>query len=252
MVLTGTGTSQGIPVIGCRCEVCISKDERDKRLRTAAFIAYEGTHVAVDAGPDFRQQMLNLGITHLDALIITHEHNDHVAGLDDIRPFNFIQRKPLKVYTLQRVADEIRRRFAYIFSQNPYPGAPTIEMIVIKPYEMIEIGALSIMPLLVKHGDMEVLAMRSGAVAYVTDANEIPSRSMQLLQGTDNVVINALHHRSHHSHFNLLEAMRVAKQIGAKNAYFTHISHQMGLHAEVNQKLPAGFSLGFDQQTIRI
>jgi phosphoribosyl 1,2-cyclic phosphate phosphodiesterase len=221
-------------------------------LRTAAFIADGGTNIAIDAGPDFRQQMLRLGIVHLDALIITHEHNDHVAGLDDIRPFNFIQRKPLKVYTLQRVADEIRHRFAYIFSKNPYPGAPTIEMIIIKPYESIQIGALSMMPLLVKHGDMEVLAIRFGALAYLTDAKEIPTRSMQLLQGTTNVVINALHHRPHHSHFTLLEAIEAAEKIGAKNAYFTHISHHMGLHAIVNQKLPEGFSLGFDQQTIRI
>lgn len=252
LVLTGTGTSQGIPVIACRCKVCVSVNPNDRRLRTAALLEKNGTQVAIDAGPDFRQQMLNLNISHLDALIITHEHNDHVAGLDDIRPFNFIQRKSLRVFALPRVVREIRQRFAYIFSSTPYPGAPIIDLQEIKPYHELTIGNLTLMPFIVSHGDIDVLAFRTEGLIYITDANSIPLRSQEIIYGADTMVINALHQRKHHAHFNLDQAVEQVKIFGIKKAFLTHISHQMGLHDEVNKVLPNGISLAFDGQIIGI
>ncbi len=251
LVLTGTGTSQGIPVIACRCEVCTSTAPEDRRLRTAAFLEKDGTHVAIDAGPDFRQQMLNLQINHLDALIITHEHNDHVAGLDDIRPFNFIQGKPLQVFALPRVARQIKYRFAYIFDDNPYPGVPSIRLTEIQPHQMLTIANLKIMPFLVTHGDMDVLALRTENLVYITDANAIPEASTLIIQGAETMVINALHHRRHHAHFSLDQAVEQIRRFGIRTAYLTHISHQMGRHHNINKTLPPGIFLGFDGQIIR-
>lgn len=251
IVLTGTGTSQGIPVIGCHCEVCRSPDPKDKRLRTAAFIRCQDSHLAIDAGPDFRQQMLDLDIDHLDALVITHEHNDHVAGLDDIRPFNFKQGRPLKVYALPRVAQDIRRRFAYIFSEHPYPGAPQIDLIDLKPYELYRVGHINFTPFMVKHGDIDIVGVHCGKVCYITDANQIPSESERFLQASEILVLNALHHRRHHSHFNLQEAIDLVHRYEIPKAYLIHISHHMGLHQEINKKLPAGIELAYDGQIIR-
>lgn len=250
LVLTGTGTSQGIPVIGCRCEVCTSTDPKDTRLRTAAFLSDGHTNIAIDAGPDFRQQMLKLGIDHLDGLILTHEHNDHVAGLDDIRPFNFIQHHPLRVYALKRVADEIKTRFAYIFADRPYPGAPQIELVEIDPYKEFTIGDVKITPFTVMHGEMEILGLRNGTLAYITDANFIPPKSINMIEGIQILIINALHHERHHSHFNLSEAIEQVKVGKIPKAFFTHISHRMGLHGEVNFGLPKGIELGYDGLTI--
>ena len=244
--MTGTGTSQGVPVIGCTCPVCLSDDPRDVRLRSAAFISSEGTHVAIDAGPDFRQQMLLHQVRYLDGLLITHEHNDHVAGLDDIRPFNFIQKQPLLVFALDRVCKDIRQRFAYIFSEISYPGAPEIELIKITPYQQLQIGKLRLIPFLVQHGPIDVLAFRSGPFVYITDANHIPKRSKLVIQGAKVMVINALHHKAHHSHFNLEQAILQAKELGIERVFFTHISHQMGLYEEVSRSLPPGVSLACD------
>ena len=250
IVITGTGTSQGIPVIGCHCEVCESNNPKDKRLRTAAFLEHRGTNLAIDAGPDFRQQMLRLGINRLDALILTHEHNDHVAGLDDIRPFNFIQKEPLKVFALPRVARDIQQRFQYIFSDQGYPGAPQVRLVHVEPYQVLMFGEMKILPFIVQHGNLEVLGFRCGSLVYITDANAIPPESSAIVKGADSLVINALHHRKHHSHFNLEQALMQAQMHKVKQVYFTHISHRMGLHDTIDKQLPNGANLAYDQLSL--
>jgi phosphoribosyl 1,2-cyclic phosphate phosphodiesterase len=252
VVLTGTGTSQGVPVIGCDCPVCGSPDPRDKRLRSAVFLQSGITNIAVDAGPDFRQQMLRLRINHLDALLLTHEHNDHVAGLDDIRPFNFLQKKPLKVFALPNVAKEIRNRFKYIFAEHVYPGAPQIQLIEMQPYQILEIGQVKLMPFLVTHGLISVLGFRSGDFVYITDANDIPSRSSAIISGAKIMILNALHHKAHHSHFNLQQAIFEARKHHIGQTYLTHVSHQMGTYAETSLILPDGVSLAYDEMTLEV
>ncbi len=242
----GTGTSQGVPVIGCQCDVCLSEDPRDKRLRSGVFLRIRDVNMAIDVGPDFRQQMLAVGATRLDAVLITHEHNDHVAGIDDIRPFNFMQRAPLKVYTLPRVAADLTRRFAYIFSEQKYPGAPSIDLVEIEPYVPFTVAGCEVLPLVVGHGGMSVLAFRIGDFTYITDANEIPSETLALIAGCPMVTLNALHHRAHHAHFNLSEAIETASKIGAQMTYLLHVSHQMGLHREISRTLPENVTLAYD------
>ncbi len=250
--MTGTGTSQGVPVIGCQCEVCKSSDPRDRRLRTAAYIEAEDLHVAIDTGPDFRQQMLAVGALSLDAVLITHEHNDHIAGLDDVRPFNFRQRQEMKLYTLSRVAADIQHRFSYVFSKSPYPGAPRIDIEIIEPYDPITIKGFSILPLSVYHGDLEVLGFRINDLTYITDAKHIPDETIKRIRGSKVLILNALHHRSHHSHFNLEEAIEMAKLLGAELTYLTHVSHDMGLYEEIAPKLPSGIQLAYDGLSIKL
>ena len=250
--MTGSGTSQGVPVIGCDCPVCSSPDPRDKRLRSALFLQSGITNVAIDAGPDFRQQMLRLKISQLDALIVTHEHNDHVAGLDDIRPFNFLQKKPLKVFALPRVASEIKDRFRYIFADHTYPGAPQIQLIELQPYQALEIGQIVLMPFLVDHGSISVLGFRTGDFVYITDANGIPSRSRAIIDSAKVMIINALHHRTHHSHFNLEQAISEAHKHHIGKTYLTHVSHQMGTHVETSLTLPDAVSLAYDEMVLEI
>lgn len=244
--MTGTGTSQGVPVIGCQCAVCKSSDPRDHRLRTAAFVEANGVHIAIDVGPDFRQQMLAVGATSLDALLITHEHNDHIAGLDDVRPFNFRQRREMKLYTLPRVAADIQHRFSYIFSKNPYPGAPRIDIEGLVPYNSFQVKDLSILPLSVYHGELEVLGFRINDLTYITDAKQIPNKTKDKIRGSKVLILNALHHRPHYSHFNLKEAIEMAKVLGAEQTYLTHVSHDMGLYEEIAPKLPSGIQLAYD------
>ena len=250
--MTGTGTSQGVPVIGCQCNVCKSSDPRDHRLRTAAFVEANGVHVAIDAGPDFRQQMLNVGATSLDAVLITHEHNDHIAGLDDVRPFNFRQRREMKLYTLPRVAKDIEHRFSYVFSKNPYPGAPRIDIERLVPYEAFQVKDLSILPLSVYHGELEVLGFRINELTYITDAKHIPDETKEKVRGSKVLILNALHHRPHYSHFNLEEAIEMAKELGADLTYLTHVSHDMGLYEEITPKLPSGIQLAYDGLSFKL
>ena len=241
----GTGTSQGVPVIGCKCDVCMSLDFRNQRLRTSVHLDINGLSIIIDTGPDFRAQMLRSGIFNLDAILFTHEHKDHTAGLDDIRPFNFLQQKDIPIFGKAQVLEQIQQEFAYIFSGNKYPGIPMVEKIEItdSPFRF---GGIQITPIPVLHYKLPVLGFRIGDFTYITDANFIPEESIELIRDSKILVLNALQREPHISHFTLDEAISVATRIGAKQTYFTHISHKLGLHAEVEQELPEGISLAYD------
>ncbi|HSF55600.1 MAG TPA: MBL fold metallo-hydrolase [Algoriphagus sp.] len=241
----GTGTSQGVPVIGCECRVCKSLDFRDKRFRTSIHVEAKGVSLVVDTGPDFRMQMLRAGIKSLDAVLFTHEHKDHTAGLDDIRPFNFSQKMDMPVFAKRHVLDQIQREYTYIFSDNKYPGVPQVESIEISD-NPFHVNGLAVTPIPVLHYKLPVLGFRFGDFSYITDANFIPEESMKLLEGTEVLVLNALQIDPHISHFTLEEAVQVARKIGAKQTYFTHISHRLGLHDHIDKGLPAGISLAYD------
>lgn len=241
----GTGTSQGVPVIGCACQVCKSLDFRDKRFRSSIHLEANGVSLVVDTGPDFRMQMLRAGIKKLDAIIYTHEHKDHTAGLDDIRPYNFSQQMDIPIFGRRQVLDQIQREFSYIFSTKKYPGVPQVDPIEITE-NPFQINGLSITPIPVLHYKLPVLGFRFGDFSYITDANFIPDESLKLLEGTEILVLNALQKESHISHFTLDQAVEMAQKIGAKQTYFTHISHRLGLHEQVERELPEGIALGYD------
>jgi phosphoribosyl 1,2-cyclic phosphate phosphodiesterase len=221
----GTGTSQGIPVIGCECEVCKSLDFRDKRFRASIHLEASGVSLVVDTGPDFRMQMLRSGVTRLDAVLFTHEHKDHTAGMDDVRPFNFIQQKDMPIFARGNVLDQIRREYSYVFSSKKYPGVPQIEAIEITEAPF-HVNGLKVTPIPVLHYKLPVLGFRFGGFSYITDANHIPEESMKLLEGTEVLVLNALQDEPHISHFTLQEAIGVAEKIGARQTFFTHMSHR--------------------------
>jgi len=241
----GTGTSQGVPIIGCECAVCMSGDGRDKRLRSSILVRTERAQVIIDSGPDFRQQCLRIGLNHLDALVITHEHKDHVAGLDDIRPFNFRSGNDMPVYATEAVQEALKREFHYIFQSNPYPGVPRVILKSIHENSFL-IREDEWWPLPVKHHKLPVLGFRVGGFAYVTDANYFSELALERLQGVDVLVLNALRREPHMSHFTLDEAIEWAQRIGARQTYFTHISHQLGEYQMVDSELPDGISLAYD------
>jgi len=242
----GTGTSQGLPVIGCECLVCKSMDRRDQRLRTSALLRTKKITAAIDCGPDFRQQMLRSGCMGLDAVVLTHEHMDHVSGLDDLRALQFKQKKPTAIYCTESVENRLRQQFAYAFAENPYPGSPRFEVYRIEPHQDFLLGGVVWIPLPVKHGKGDVLGFRVGDVAYVTDASFIPDSTLEKMHGLEVLVLNALRLEPHYSHFHLDQALEMAQHIGAKQTYFTHISHHLGLHTSVELELPAGIFLAHD------
>lgn len=246
----GTGTSQGVPIIGCNCEVCTSTDPRDQRLRTSLLVSHEGRNVVIDIGPDFRQQMLRTGVQHLEAVVLTHEHNDHIIGLDDVRPFNFLQKSDMPLYGTAPVLAEVRERFSYIFHENPYPGAPMIEQVVISKDEPFEVAGILFQPIEVMHGNLPVLGFRIGDFAYITDMKTISPSEKSKLAGIKTLVVNALHLSQHHSHLNLEEALSFIDDLRPEEAWLTHISHQMGRHEERSKQLPKGVGLAWDGQTI--
>lgn len=242
----GTGTSQGVPIIGCDCEVCNSDDFRDKRLRVSILVQYKNTTVVIDSGPDFRQQMLRAGVKKLDAVLITHEHNDHIIGLDDVRPFNFMNHTDMPVYAVERVHKELRERFDYIFKENPYPGAPMIKQISISKNEKFHIGDLEVIPIEVMHGELPVIGFRFGDFTYLTDVKTISEEEIKKVSDSKILVLNALHHNVHHSHLNLTEALELIEKLKPEKAYLTHISHRMGLYESVSKDLPSNVELAYD------
>ena len=251
VTVLGTGTSQGVPVIGCDCSVCTSPDPRDQRLRTSIIISSQHTRIGIDVGPDFRQQLLRAGIDNLDAILITHEHNDHISGLDDVRPINFKYGKSINLYGMPRVLNDIKHRFAYVFDeQYRYPGKPKLELHEMP--EVLEIGDLTVLPVEIIHGTLPILGFRCGNFCYLTDVKTIDDAQFEKLQGIEVLIINALHHRTHSSHLNLDEALAMIARINPGEAYLTHISHYMGLHAEVEPKLPSDVYLAYDGLELNI
>jgi phosphoribosyl 1,2-cyclic phosphate phosphodiesterase len=245
----GTGTSQGVPVITCNCEVCQSDDHRNNRLRVSILIETADKTIVIDSGPDFRYQMLRAKVKDLDAILFTHEHKDHVAGLDDIRPFNYLLHKNIDIFATTGVQEALKREFSYIFSEVKYPGLPQIELHTIDQ-DPFFIGQTEIIPLAIMHYKLPILGFRIGDFTYITDAKTISNETIEKVRGTKILIINALQRQPHISHFTLDEAIDFAQKIGAEQTYFTHISHNLGLHEEVEKELPAGMKLAYDGLTL--
>ena len=253
ITVLGSGTSQGIPIITCDCEVCRSADARDRRLRTSILIETNKTTICVDAGPDFRYQMLRANVKKLDAILITHEHKDHIGGLDDARPLIFVQKRPMTVYASREAQDEIKREYSYAFANEDerYPGVPTFDLIEITQ-EPIKINDLTIEPIKLKHYTLTSYGFRIGDFAYITDLSELSEEAFQKLIGIKYLIIEALRRKEHYSHINLSQAIEIAQRLNVKKAWFTHVSHEMGKTADVNQTLPENMMLAYDGLEIEI
>lgn len=238
-----------MPVIGCYCNVCQSKNPHDKRLRSSALVSIGDANILIDAGPDFRQQMLKAKINHLDAIFLTHEHNDHVIGLDDVRPFNFRSGQPIRVFALPRVATEVRKRFEYVFGEY-IPGLPQIELIEIGKDDEIKIGSTMVRCIGAQHGRLPILGFRFENLTYLTDVKTIEPDEMKKIYGTKTLIVNALHHAPHPTHMNLEECLKFVSALKPDRTWLTHISHHMGLAKEVSKNLPPGIRLAHDNLEI--
>ncbi len=277
LTFLGTGTSQGVPMIGCGCEVCRSLDPRDKRLRASVLVDYEGLRILVDAGPDFRQQMLRADVSHLDAILLTHNHKDHTGGLDDIRAFNYMEKRASEIYCEKYVEESLRLEYSYAFAEKKYPGAPEWHVHNIDdkpftvsaggPYEVLSwepgkgyihtlsgeddpVRSAEIIPIRGMHYKLPVLGYRFGNIAYCTDMNHIPEAEFEKLKGLDHFVINCVKYGKHISHYSLEEAVEVAKKVGAKNSWLTHLSHQLPAYNELAAVLPEGIRPAYDGLTL--
>jgi phosphoribosyl 1,2-cyclic phosphate phosphodiesterase len=249
VTLLGTGTSKGIPEIGCSCRVCRSPFVKDKRLRTSALVRTMGLTLLIDPSPDFRQQALAAGIHHIDAVLITHSHFDHVGGLDDLRPF--CAEHDLPLYVNERTDRDLRKHYDYCFRENPYPGVPTFDMKVVGTTPFY-INGVKIIPIEVMHGKMPILGYRIGDFAYITDAKTIDPREVEKLEGVDTLVVNALRDRDHFSHFTLAESLALIEEVKPRQAYLTHFNHEIGRHADLARRLPEGVAPGFDGLKFRV
>lgn len=245
----GTGTSSGVPMIGCSCSVCTSKDEYDNRLRSSILVESSSTTIVVDTTPDFRYQMLRAKVKKLDAVLFTHPHKDHIAGMDDVRAYNYFQQKPMQVYANPLTETALKREFAYVFSDQKYPGVPDIQLNGIDGLPFY-VGDIPVIPFEVMHLRMPVIGYRFGKFTYVTDANRMETPALDIIRGSDTMVLNALRREKHISHYNLSEAIELVQYLSVPNARFTHISHQMGKHAEVNADLPTGIQLAHDNMQL--
>lgn len=247
VTVLGSGTSQGIPVIACGCDVCLSDNPKDKRLRASVMLTINGLNYVIDTGPDFRQQMLSNDVQHLEAILFTHQHKDHMAGLDDVRAFNFKQGKDMKVYCDIRVEEALHREYQYIFSSFKYPGIPRLDIQIIDKNSKISItGGGEIVSIEALHYKLPVLGFRYKNFAYITDANYISDEEKEKIKGVDVLILNALRKESHVSHFTLEQALEQIRDINPKRAYLTHISHLMGKHQNVQEELPDNVFLAHD------
>lgn len=249
--LLGTGTSQGIPIIGCHCPVCTSTDERDHRLRTSALVEVDGVNILIDAGPDLRQQLLRCGVTRLDALLLTHEHKDHTGGIDDVRPINFLMKTPLNIYGQPRVMKAIRNDYSYAFGPDQYPGVPQLVLNPLQP-DPFEVKGVEVIPVKVRHMTLPIFGYRIRNFGYITDASFISETEKKKLMGVKVLVINALRREQHYSHFNLEQALAIIEEIKPERAYLTHVSHRLGKYVDVSQELPQNVFLGIDNQLIEV
>lgn len=251
LTFLGTGTSNGVPVIGCRCAICTSSDPHDNRLRSSVLIEHQGASVVIDAGPDFRQQMLRARVNRLDAVVITHGHKDHIGGLDDIRAFNYLNHGPVEVWAAADVQADIRRDFFYAFAEKRYSGVPEMDLHTITgaPFE---VAGLTFTPIPVLHHRLAVYGFRVGDLAYITDCNFIPESSFGLLEGVEVLIVNALRLKPHVSHFSLDEALEAIGRVSPREAWLTHISHGLGLHSEIGKQLPDGVHQAWDGLVVEV
>ncbi|MDR2585803.1 MAG: MBL fold metallo-hydrolase [Prevotellaceae bacterium] len=245
LIFLGTGTSQGVPVIGCHCNVCASSDTRDQRLRASVYLEYQGVRLLIDAGPDFRQQLLRAKISNIDAILLTHQHIDHIAGLDDIRAFNYINNRAMDIYAEERVHHAIKGMYPYAFKDDKYPGIPEFALHTIDQ-NPFTVRGVEIIPIRVWHAKLPILGFRIANLAYITDANYIDDSELTKLSDLSVLVINAVRQKPHISHFTLAQAIAIVQKVGAKEGFITHISHRMGLHKEVEKVLPKGVSFAYD------
>lgn len=256
LTFLGTGTSQGVPTIGCRCEVCHSTDPRDSRLRTSAMVEVGDVRIVIDAGPDFRYQMLRTGVRHIDAILLTHEHKDHTGGIDDVRAFNFVDFPVIHrvdIYATARTAACVRKDFDYAFAENKYRGVPEIALHEFDPGKTFDVKGVQVVPIRGQHSErFEVTGYRLGRLAYLTDFKQIEESEIEKLQGVDTLVVNALRWRDHISHFTVEEALALIARVKPRRAYLTHMSHDIGLHAHSAERLPQGVELAYDTLTIEI
>lgn len=246
----GTGTSIGVPEMGCTCAVCKSNNPKDKRLRTSVMIETDQSCILIDCGPDFREQVLRWGFRRIDGILVTHEHYDHVGGIDDLRPFCYQGDVP--IYAEQNVIEHLMQRLPYCFGPNKYPGTPRIVMKSISPENTFSINELMIIPIRVMHGKLPIVGFRIGNMAYITDMKSIDDNEFDKLQGLDVLIVNALHTKEHPTHQNVMQAVNFSQRVGAKNTYFVHMSHRVGLHDFVNTRLPESVELAYDGLALSI
>lgn len=248
----GTGTSQGVPVIGCDCPACSSTDPKDKRLRTSIMVSEGDKNIVIDVGPDFRQQMLRAKVKKIEAVLLTHEHNDHIMGLDDVRPFNFRYKIAMPIYATERVQVALKNRFDYAFDKDPYPGAPRFQLHTIDRDTPFAVAGFQIIPIELSHGILPVMGFRFGDFTYMTDMKSITPTELEKVKGTKVLVLDALHHSIHHSHLNLSEALALIEVLQPEQAYLIHASHKMGRYSEVSKDLPEHVALAYDGLVISV
>lgn len=253
VTVLGSGTSQGVPMIGCKCDVCLSTDTKDKRLRSSILIENsEGDTLIVDVGPDFRYQMLRENVENLDGILLTHDHKDHIGGIDDVRAFNYVLHRHMDIYAEQYVLDTVKKDYAYAFVENKYPGVPDINLHEIKNLEPFSIKGFDIIPIRGMHHKLPVLAFRIGKFCYMTDMNQISAHELDKIKGVDTLIINSVRYDKHISHFSLSDALEVIAEVAPKRAYITHISHQLNKYEILSKELPEGVMVAYDKLKITI